>query len=123
MRVALLAARMSYLWGTFLFAYMREARMPSGGAILSCMLFFQTFFLGDEWIPAMPIWLAVSKKMDPTLTEKKIDSGYSFTGSGKKGNTLEKAVERQWKGSRKAVLLWLQLRWLWTATCLYKRDQ
>ena len=57
--------------GARFFAYMREARMPFGGAILSCMLFFQTFLLGDEWIPAMPIWLAVSKNMDPTLTKEK----------------------------------------------------
>ena len=53
--------------GARFLAYMREARMPFGGAILSCMWFFQTFILGDESIPAMPIWLAVSKNMDPTL--------------------------------------------------------
>ena len=46
-------------WGGTLFAYMCEARMPLGGAILRCVLHFQTFLLGDEWIPAMSNWLSV----------------------------------------------------------------
>ena len=49
------------VWGArFLFvAYRWEARIPLGGAALSCLLHVQTFLLGDEWIPAMSNWLSL----------------------------------------------------------------
>ena len=55
---ALLAAQVYCMIGTF-FAYMFAARMALGRVVLSCVLHFQTFILGDEWIPAMSYWLSL----------------------------------------------------------------
>ena len=45
--------------------------------------------------------------------ERQYDSGYNFAGSGKQYD-----IGYNFAGSGKAVLLWLQLRWLWKGSMI-----